>query len=586
MKETIRLQTLYQTTDCQTSDNATASEPTIGHTSASLKSESLFSRVESLTVCGLKSLSLILLFFSQLLFSCHPKTDAERERLLATLDNDLAHKSEYLHRRQAHIDSLKHTCRLALTDSARYSISLQLTDEYLTFLCDSALAYALQSRQYANQIGDTYRLQEADIRILRACANAGMFTDIPRLVSRRRTADFLPEHRPTYCWAMIGLYEHMRSYYAGNDELSNTFNRLTLNYRDTLMQILPPESGLWKKEQAFSLQAQGQYDDALQILLPLYEGDEPGTRIYGLNAMSRARLYLAMGDTAQAITNLAASADMDVRYGVRENEALLALSRLMYASCDYNRAYLYATAAIEDAEMLNSRFRFTEVTGIYRVIKETYLQQLRHHEQFRLRLILALIAALVVMLFGIVMLSRAHRKLTAARQELLATVDKLADANLRLDDAAHVREYYITYLITLSSTYANKLEDFRKTVNRKLKTRQYDDLLVRTSHPHSDELDAVLEQFDKTFLSLYPTFVDDLNALLDPAHRYPREAPSLCTEQRILALLRLGMTDIGQIANFLHYSTQTIYNYKHRVKNYALNPEDFERNVMNIGQMN
>ena len=540
----------------------------------------------SLQPVSLQSPFLFLLLFSFLLLSCHSKPLTERERLLATLDDDLAHKSEFLLRRQAHIDTLKFTCRQATSDSARYSLSLQITDEYLTFLCDSALAYALQSRQYAGRLGDAYRQQEADIRILRACSNAGMFTDVFRLLPQRSIADFLPDHRPTWCWAMIGLYEHLRSYYAGNEERSAHFNRLTLLYRDTLMQILPENSGLWQKERAFSLQAQGHYDEALQILLPLYEDDEPGTRIYGLNAMSRARLYLAMGDTAQAVTNLATSADMDVRYGVRENEALLALSKLMYAGGDYYHAYRYATAAIEDAEMLASRFRFTEVTGIYRVIKVTYLQQLRRHEQFRLRLILALLAALGVLLVGMVMLTRAHRKLTAARHELLATVDKLAEANLRLDDAARVREYYITYLITASSTYANKLEEFRKTVNRKLKTRQYDDLLARTSRPHAEDLEAVLREFDKTFLSLYPTFVDELNALLAPPHRYPRETASLCTEQRIFALIRLGMTDVGQIANFLHYSTQTIYNYKHRVKNHALNPEDFERNVMNIGQMN
>ncbi|MBO4443489.1 MAG: hypothetical protein J5814_01790 [Bacteroidaceae bacterium] len=559
---------------------------TDGTTNASALSARALPRKEKAALSGWNCPCVLLMFLtSMLLFSCHPKPDTERERLLATLDNTLAHKNEYIQRRQAYVDSLKHDLQKASTDSARYSLSLQLADEYTTLMCDSALAYALQSRRYANETGDIYRQQESDIRIIKACSNAGMFIDVWNLVPLRSTADCLPDHRPTFCWAMISLYEHMRSYYAGNEEQYEHFNHLTLLYRDTLMQILPENSGLWLKEKAFSLQAQGHYDEALRILLPLYEGEEPGTRSYGLNAMSRARLYLDMGDTAQAITNLAASADMDVRYGVRENEALLALSKLMYAQGDYSRAYRYATAAIEDAEMLNSRFRFTEVTGIYRVIKESYLQQLNRHEQFRLRLILALLAALGVLLFGIIMLTRAHRKLSIARHELHETVDELADANLRLDDAARVREYYITHLITASSTYANKLEDFRKAVNRKLKTRQYDDLLAQTSRPHSDDLDTVYEQFDKTFLALYPTFVDDLNALLEPAHRYPREGRNLCTEQRIFALIRLGMTDVGQIANFLHYSTQTIYNYKHRVKNHALRPEDFERDVMLIGQM-
>ena len=526
------------------------------------------------------------LFFSLFLFSCHSPSDAELEQLLTTLDRDLAQKNEYIHRRTTHVDSLKHALQLASGDSARYALSLQITDEYMTLHCDSALAYALQSRQTASRTGDSFRMQESDIRILRACSNAGMFTEIPRLTSLRSIADCRPDQRPAFCWAMIGLYEHMRSYYAGNPEQSARFSRLTLLYRDTLMQILPAQSGLWQKERAFSLQAQGQYDEALCLLLPLYEGDEPGTRLYGLNAMSRARLYLDMGDTAQALLNLAVSADMDVRYGVRENEALLALSKLMYAEGDYNRAYRYATSAIEDAESLGSRFRFTEVTGIYRVIKDSYLQQLRRHERFRLLLILALGAALIVVLCGLAQLYRAHRRLSAARHELHATIDRLAEANQRLDDAARVREYYITYLITASSTYANKLEDFRKAVNRKLRARQYDDLLAQTSRPHSDDFEAVFREFDKTFLSLYPTFIDDLNALLEPSKRYPREGGTLCTEQRIIALIRLGMNDVGEIARFLHYSTQTIYNYKHRIKNHALSPDSFERDVMNIGQMN
>lgn len=526
------------------------------------------------------------LFLSGLLVvSCHTRHDAEGERLLTTLDHDLAHAGEVVRQRLAHVDMLKRACRQASGDSARYALSLQITDEYMTLQCDSALAYALQSRQTAIRTGDASRLQESDIRILRACANAGMFTEIPRLVGLRGVADCLPEHRASYCWAAISLYEHLRSYYAGNPRQSARFNRLTLLYRDTLMQILPEGSGLWQKERAFSLQAQGQYDEALRLLLPLYEDDEPGTRLYGLNAMSRARLYLDMGDTARALLNLAVSADMDVRYGVRENESLLALSKLMYAEGNYNRAYRYATAAIEDAESLGSRFRFTEVTGIYRVIKDSYLQQLRRHERFRLRLILALGAALVVVLCGMAQLTRAHRKLSAARHELSAANAQLGEANRRLADAASIREYYITYLISAISAYANKLEEFRKAVNRKLKTRQYDDLLAQTSRPHPGDLDTVFEQFDKTFLALYPTFIDDLNALLAEPHRYPPSGGVLCTEQRIFALIRLGMTDVAQIANFLHYSNQTIYNYRHRVRHHALRPDDFERNIMRIGEM-
>ena len=47
-------------------------------------------------------------------------------------------------------------------------------------------------------------------------------------------------------------------------------------------------------------------------------------------------------------------------------------------------------------------------------------------------------------------------------------------------------------------------------------------------------------------------------------------------------LIRLGITDSSQIAEFLHYSVNTIYNYRARVKNKARNREDFERSVTQI----
>ena len=56
------------------------------------------------------------------------------------------------------------------------------------------------------------------------------------------------------------------------------------------------------------------------------------------------------------------------------------------------------------------------------------------------------------------------------------------------------------------------------------------------------------------------------------------------TTLRIFALIRLGVDDSSKIAEFLHYSVNTIYNYRARVKNGAIgNREDFERNVREIG---
>ncbi|MBP8090230.1 MAG: transcriptional regulator, partial [Phocaeicola sp.] len=57
----------------------------------------------------------------------------------------------------------------------------------------------------------------------------------------------------------------------------------------------------------------------------------------------------------------------------------------------------------------------------------------------------------------------------------------------------------------------------------------------------------------------------------------------LNTELRIFALVRLGIEDSSQIAEFLRYSVNTIYNYRAKVKNKAqVSRDDFENMVRNI----
>lgn len=54
----------------------------------------------------------------------------------------------------------------------------------------------------------------------------------------------------------------------------------------------------------------------------------------------------------------------------------------------------------------------------------------------------------------------------------------------------------------------------------------------------------------------------------------------LNTELRIFALIRLGINDSSQIAEFLRYSVNTIYNYRAKVKNKAcVSRDDFEKLV-------
>ena len=107
-----------------------------------------------------------------------------------------------------------------------------------------------------------------------------------------------------------------------------------------------------------------------------------------------------------------------------------------------------------------------------------------------------------------------------------------------------------------------------------------------SARPLEKELEELYVNFDKAFLNLYPNFIEEFNELLKPEGRFAVTKDRLNITLRIFALIRLGITDMTQIANFLHYSVQTIYNYKSRVRKVSLlAPEAFEEKVKKIGTL-
>ena len=111
------------------------------------------------------------------------------------------------------------------------------------------------------------------------------------------------------------------------------------------------------------------------------------------------------------------------------------------------------------------------------------------------------------------------------------------------------------------------------------------ELLTKVSSSRMSEEDAAvfMARFDKAFLALYPSFIEELSALLQPSEQVSLESDgTMSTKLRIFALIRLGIKESSEIATLLFYSPQTIYNYRSAMKKSALNPETFEDDVRHL----
>ena len=182
-------------------------------------------------------------------------------------------------------------------------------------------------------------------------------------------------------------------------------------------------------------------------------------------------------------------------------------------------------------------------------------------------------------------LSKENTELTNSNTDLSNTNTELSNSNAELANTIAKRENMANAYINLCYQYIERLDNLRKLVIRKIKANQHQELLsMLSSSKHSVEANQnFFLQFDKIFLSLYPSFVKELNNLLVPeAQIQLKDENELTPSLRVAALIRLGITESAKIAGILSYSPQTIYNYRSALKNNAIDKNRFEENLQKI----
>uniref|UniRef100_UPI0025BA4893 DUF6377 domain-containing protein n=1 Tax=Marinilabilia sp. TaxID=2021252 RepID=UPI0025BA4893 len=297
----------------------------------------------------------------------------------------------------------------------------------------------------------------------------------------------------------------------------------------------------------------------------------------------------------------ALSAINAIRKATKDNSSIHHLAGLEYERGNIERAFRYAQVALNDALFCNVQFRTYYLTQFFTFINANYKEKI-DNQRSQLLLYLFLISMLSLFLIAAVIyvykqkdkVSRIRSELDEMNQELIRLNNdiskknnQLNERNTLLQDANQIKEEYIAHFFDLCSSYINKLEDYRKSLNKKAVNGEHEKLfkMLKSTSIIETEVEELYSNFDTIFLNLYPTFVDEFYALLtDEEKPEPRPGEKLNTELRIFALIRLGITDSVKIASFLRYSLSTIYNYRTRARNRAAVPrEKFEEMVMKIG---
>lgn len=366
------------------------------------------------------------------------------------------------------------------------------------------------------------------------------------------------------------------------------FTRLTAAYRDSIIQAQP--AGIDR--------------DIVRADKMIVEGQ--ARTVYGLCRQALAKaddkqrtyLYIIMADAAYAlgrtddnIRYLTLAALNDVQRGITEYKALPRLALALSERGASHRAYEYLLCTMEDANYCKARLRTFEASSIFPIIERAHKEKQR--ERLYIYVAIAVFSVLaVVMLIGFILLTRRQmRKVSQARSELAEALTSirqvnaaLVKANAELSTSDKVKDTYIARYLQRCRGYIDTLDAYRRQLLKLAKAKQYEELTARLQG--SEFLNAeernFYADFDEAFVTLFPGFIENFNALLLPeARTYPKREEILNTELRIFALVRLGVTDSNRIAHFLNYSLPTIYSYRSRLRNKSCLPKsEFDQAVM------
>lgn len=522
----------------------------------------------------MKQYILFFLLFVTMSATARPIADS----LLLQLDKAIAGRSVYEAAKVERINAVKKNLhRVGLSLEQRYEINNVLFHEYESYICDSARHYIDANISIASRLGRAEWLAEASIRKAHILATSGLYIESLKLLN---AVDRKCLHRSIlvdYYIAFENLYLYQAEYTKGDEYMEVYLNTMN-QYRDSVLAVVPYQSYSYIITKAPSLVQQQKLPEAEHLVLSYLPQISADTRNYAVLTSILAFVYECGGRVADRKEYLIRSAIADVKAVVKETNSLRALSELLYQEGQIERADHYVKVSMEDANMYNARLRNVQASKMLPIIDKVY-QTEKEYQQLVLRWMLGVISVLSLALLGaIVYVIQQMKKLARANDRQRRTNHSLTEAN-------RIKEEYIGRFLNLCSAYIDKLEKYRRMLNKKASSGKVEELFhtLKSTKFIDDELEEFYQSFDSSFLSIFPDFVESFNYLLPETERiHPKQAGRLTTELRIFALIRLGITDSSKIAEFLRYSITTIYTYRSKLRNKSFYKDSFEERVMKI----
>lgn len=519
----------------------------------------------------------------------------DNNQLYKQLDAALAQRAHYVELKEKSLNEIKQGAKYVTSNEDKLKLYEQLANEYKAYEYDSAMTYVnkgLILAQKSNNIFFNKRFQLSQTRLL---ITRGFYAEAKEILQKIEPKEEPRDYQFLYYYTMYGLYNNW-STYCENNEFSKNYDLKKVEYLKKAIELSP-------KKDAFYYYLMGELyyfsnhpnnNKTIQYYKKALNMEKANSRLHAMTAFALSEVYQKANNLELMEHYLLVAAISDVTSATKENVALQDIALFIYKhkTRSLNKAQEYINLSLEDAYTYKSRLRRIEISSKLQLITNAYTDDIKTTN----RLLNIALLVIILLLLGVgissLFIRKKNRLLKQKKDEITATSAKMEILNGQLHlindelkDTNQKRERLVKVYIDLCYKNIERNSKLRTLAVRKIKANQSKELLSLLSSSTNTEKEnkEFLTEFDKAFLSLYPTFISELNQqLTESAHIQLKENGEMPPILRVCALLRLGITESSKIAGILSYSPQTVYNYRSILKNNAIDKEHFEENVLKL----
>ena len=519
----------------------------------------------------------------------------DNNQLYKQLDAALAQRAHYVELKEKNLNEIKQGAKYVTSNEDKLKLYEQLANEYKAYEYDSAMTYVnkgLILAQKSNNILFNKRFQLSQTRLL---ITRGFYAEAKEILQKIEPQEDSHDYQFLYYYTLYELYNNWATF-CENNEFSKNYNQQKVKYLKKAIELSP-------KKDAFYYYLLGELyyysnhpnnNRTIQYYKKALSMEKGNSRLHAMTAFALSEIYQKANNLELMEHYLLVAAISDVTSATKENVALQDIALFIYKhkTRSLNKAQEYINLSLEDAYAYNNRLRRIEISSKLQLITNAYTDDIKTTN----RLLNIALLVIILLLLGVgissLFIRKKNRLLKQKKDEISATSAKMEILNGQLHlindelkDTNQKRERLVKVYIDLCYKNIERNSKLRTLAVRKIKANQSKELLSLLSSSTNTEKEnkEFLTEFDKAFLSLYPTFVNELNQqLTESAHIQLKENGEMPPILRVCALLRLGITESSKIAGILSYSPQTVYNYRSILKNNAIDKEHFEENVLKL----